>query len=78
MQAGFKITSPGDAGETSGILTFQHQGLNPDHVVEILRAENIFLSARHGSIRASPHYYNSEEEIKGVVDRINDCLRVLD
>lgn len=74
--AGFEITSPGDTGETSGILTFRHQGLDSEHVVETLKAENIFLSARHGSIRASPHYYNSEEEIEGVVDRIKGCLNV--
>lgn len=78
LQAGLKITSPGGAGETSGILTFRHHDLDSDHVVENLKTENIFLSARHGSIRASPHYYNSEEEIEGVVDRIRTGLRALD
>jgi len=77
LQAGFEITSPRDAGETSGILTFRHQGLDSDHTVETLKAENIFLSARHGSVRVSPHYYNSQEEIEAVVDRIKDGLRGL-
>jgi len=77
LQAGFEITSPSDAGETSGILTFRHQGLNSDHAVETLKAENIFLSARHGSIRASPHYYNSQEEIERVAERIEDSLNVI-
>jgi selenocysteine lyase/cysteine desulfurase len=71
---GFSITSPRAAGERSGILTFRHEGLDPEPVVETLKQERVFLSARHGSFRASPHYYNSEEEVEAVITEIGGMV----
>ncbi len=71
---GFTIDSPMGAGERSGILTFRHPGLDGEAMVETLKHEAMFLSFRHGAIRASPHYYNSEDEIDALVERLGDDL----
>lgn len=73
-RSGFTITSPIGIDERSSILTFRHDALSTDHVVDELRDEGIYLSARHGSFRASPHYYNTEEEVAAVVERLRNNL----
>lgn len=68
---GYEITSPLGEAEASGILTFRKETIDVSDTVSKLRNSGIFLSARHGSFRASPHYYNTEDEIDELVSRIN-------
>ncbi|MBL6597552.1 MAG: aminotransferase class V-fold PLP-dependent enzyme [Alphaproteobacteria bacterium] len=67
---GGSITSPWEDGRRSGILTFQHPNIDPVAAVQALKGRGIFTSARHGNIRISPHYYNSEAEVREVIDQI--------
>jgi selenocysteine lyase/cysteine desulfurase len=71
---GFAITSTMGADERSGILTFRHNALSSEETVAQLREQRTYLSARHGSLRASPHYYNSEGEIEALVSQLQDLL----
>ena len=36
-----------------------------------LQAERIIVSARHGNLRISPHFYNTEQDL----ERFENCLR---
>jgi len=67
----YEITSPPGEAEASGILTFKRETIDVNDTVHKLRNSGIFLSARHGSFRASPHYYNTEDEIEELVSMIN-------
>jgi selenocysteine lyase/cysteine desulfurase len=64
-RAGVPVTSPGDA-HGSGILC-----VAPDRVQEAhrrLKAARIICSLREGSIRLSPHCYNTVEEMERVAE----------
>ncbi len=60
---GAEIKSPREPGEASGIVSFAIPGEPPAKTVRKLHAEKIFVIERRGGVRASPHFYNSEDEI---------------
>lgn len=70
---GFEMGSPMGQHERSSILTFRHSVLKPEAVVPEMRAAGIYVSARNGFVRASPHYYNSEEELAALVEWLKDA-----
>jgi selenocysteine lyase/cysteine desulfurase len=61
------VTSPCGPGERSGIVSFRWQDEEPRDTAARLRAARIFVVARRGGVRASPHYYNTEAEIDALV-----------
>ena len=58
---GRKIQSPIQSDRRSGIVVFEDP--DPMDTYEKLKKQNITVAARVGALRASPHYYNTEEEI---------------
>ena len=58
---GRKIQSPIQPDRRSGIVVFEDP--EPMTTYEKLKKQNITVAARVGALRASPHYYNTEEEI---------------
>lgn len=60
---GAAVRSPRGAGEASGIVSFIVPGEEPTATVRRLRERGIFVVARRGGVRASPHYYNTPDEI---------------
>jgi cysteine desulfurase / selenocysteine lyase len=58
---GRKIQSPTQSDRRSGIVVFEDP--DPMDSYEKLKKQNITVAARVGALRASPHYYNIEEEI---------------
>jgi len=58
-----ELRSPREPGEASGIVSFAIPGQAPAETVRKLRAQKIFVIERRGGVRASPHFYNSEDEI---------------
>lgn len=60
---GAELRSPREPGEASGIVSFAIPGQPLADTVRKLRAERIFVIERRGGVRASPHFYNSEDEI---------------
>ncbi len=65
------IITPVDASDRAGIVSFSVNGMDsPDDFVKSLIDKKITISAREGFIRISPHYYNTSEEIKTVLDRV--------
>ena len=60
----FEIVSSRRENEWSGIVSFRKEGLDPQALRNKLFQEGIVLSVREGFLRASPHFYNTEEEIE--------------
>lgn len=67
---GARVLSPRGPGEGSGILSFLWRDEEPRHTAARLRAERIFVVARRGGVRASPHFYNDDVEIERLVQAL--------
>jgi len=63
-ERGCEITSPRGPDERSGIICFRHPRRGTDELFGALSEEGAVASVREGSIRLSPHFYNTEEEIE--------------
>ncbi len=62
VERGAECLSPRGA-EASGIVSFRLPDEPVARTVARLRAQRIFVVARRGGVRASPHFYNDEGEI---------------
>jgi selenocysteine lyase/cysteine desulfurase len=63
-QKGYEVLYRGCAENASGIVSFRRADVDSAEVVRALRRKGIVLAARQGWIRASPHFYVSEEEVE--------------
>jgi len=72
-QAGYAINSPRDPARRGGTVT-----VNPPHAYEVSRellARDIVIDYRENAgIRISPHFYNSDDELRHVIDAIGEVL----
>jgi selenocysteine lyase/cysteine desulfurase len=50
--------------DASQIVTGCLPGRDPGELVRRLREERILVSARHGRLRVSPHFYNDERDVE--------------
>jgi cysteine desulfurase/selenocysteine lyase len=63
-EKGYTLISPRNADAWSGILSFTSTAHNHDLIVRTLRKDHrVELALREGRLRASPHFYNTEEQI---------------
>jgi selenocysteine lyase/cysteine desulfurase len=73
-QKGYRVASPRGADERSGIVIFDppedRDELDPARIVADLEEKGIIIVLREGRLRASPHFYNTEEQI----DRLLEAL----
>lgn len=69
---GFELRTPMEAGTRSGILSFHHPAVANPETVARLQDRGIHIGLREGALRASPHYYNSEDEIDELVAALVD------
>jgi len=67
------LISPEADQERSGIVAVDLKS-DPNPVVEKLSQENIYVAARRGWLRLSPHFYNTEEEMDKIVHRTKNIL----
>jgi selenocysteine lyase/cysteine desulfurase len=65
---GAEVAPPG-----SQIVTAKFPGEDAERLVRDLRAREVLISARHGRLRISPHFYNNPAD----VDRFVDALRLI-
>lgn len=64
---GARVLSPLGPGERSGIVSFAWHDEDPKRTAVRLRERGIFVVARRGGVRASPHHYNVEDELDALV-----------
>ncbi len=63
VERGARVLSPRSPGEASGIVSFRHGDGDPEHTARRLRKQQVFVVARRGGVRASPHFYNDESDL---------------
>jgi len=64
------LLKPTRPAERSGIVSFRHPRVVPAELHARLREAGVIISLRRDFLRASPHYYNSDEDI----DRLLEAL----
>jgi selenocysteine lyase/cysteine desulfurase len=64
------LVKPSAPSERSGIVSFRHPRMVPTELHTRLREAGVIISLRGDFLRASPHYYNSDEDL----DRLLEAL----
>jgi cysteine desulfurase / selenocysteine lyase len=64
------VLKPTAPSERSGIVSFRHPRMVPAELHTRLREAGVIISLRSDFLRASPHYYNSDEDL----DRLLEAL----
>lgn len=64
------VQKPTLPSERSGIVSFRHPRMVPAELHARLREAGVIISLRSDFLRASPHYYNSDEDL----DRLLEAL----
>ncbi len=73
-QAGYQINTPKNADQRAGTVTLNMPNAYP--ISRALLAQNIVIDYREGAgIRIAPHFYNSDEEVRQVIDAIAEIVR---
>jgi selenocysteine lyase/cysteine desulfurase len=67
---GFEVHGPRNARERAGIVTFDVQGDAREWRAR-LENDGFALALRDGRIRVSPHVYNTEDDIDGLLERLS-------
>ena len=69
---GCRVISPRDPNERSGIVTFDppDSAGSPGEIISKLATEKIVIVEREGHLRASPHFYNTVEQMDRLVEAI--------
>ncbi len=66
---GYQIISPRGGGQWSGIVSFTSPVHSHEPLVMSLRKEHgVEIALREGRMRASPHFYNTEEQIIRLIE----------
>ena len=70
---GYEVVSPRQPDHRAGTIT-----INPPHAYEVSRAllaRNIVIDYRENAgIRVAPHFYNTDAEVRQVIDTIAEIL----
>ena len=68
---GYRLASDRRPNTTSGIVSFQKDGVDGRVIVSRLKDAGILAAPRQGWVRTSPHFYLSPEEITRVLSAID-------
>jgi len=64
----YQIVSSLVPSERSGIVCFKSSKHSSDELCELLKDNRIIVADRAQSVRVSPHFYNSEEEVEQMME----------
>jgi cysteine desulfurase/selenocysteine lyase len=68
---GYQIISPRGLGAWSGIVSFKSPAHKHEEIVRTLRKDHrVEIALREGRLRASPHFYNSEQQIDHMLEAL--------
>ncbi len=59
----YRLASPRDGAQWSGIVSFSSDRHTSAHLVQTLAQAGVSVSLREGWVRVSPHFYNNDEDI---------------
>jgi selenocysteine lyase/cysteine desulfurase len=70
----YRVISSDRPGETSGIIAFESPQGREKHsaIVHELEQKRIIIAERVGRLRASPHFYNTSDDIDRLVEALPD------
>ncbi|MBL7962034.1 aminotransferase, partial [bacterium] len=72
---GLNIVSSQDTMHRSGIISFRSTSAErTKNIFDYLIKNHIISSFREGAIRISPHFYNTEDEMREIIRKINAYL----
>lgn len=74
---GMEVVSPRGDGERSGIVAFRREGFEAKAWARELEKRRIFIAARRGWLRASPHFYNQPEQIDALLEALAEIQKTL-
>jgi cysteine desulfurase / selenocysteine lyase len=74
LKRGYRVQTPSARHERGGNITFSGD-FDPAAMQDALREQRIMVSARGGGIRASPHFYNTGEDIAGLFSAMDQLER---
>jgi cysteine desulfurase/selenocysteine lyase len=69
-ELGYRVISPRDGGQASGIVSIDMPGLDLNAVRRHCLAQGVALANRAGRLRISAHAYNNEADINRFIDAI--------
>jgi cysteine desulfurase/selenocysteine lyase len=68
---GYEVLSPRDKWQWSGIVSFASPKHNHEQIVlDLRKKQRTEIALREGRLRASPHFYNTEEQMDRLVTRL--------
>jgi len=68
---GYKVFSPRREGEKSGIISFSASDpTKHQQIIDELEKQNIIIALRQGRLRASPHFYNTIEQMDRLIEAL--------
>jgi len=75
-KAGFIVRTPENIEERAGIISFGSE-FDPSEIREKLFKDNVLINYRDGALRVAPHFYNTEEEIELLFNKIDVIVKEL-
>lgn len=72
-QRGIRVITPEDGAHRAGIVTFEAPG-DAEKIHQELKEAGVDLSFRSGMLRASPHFYNTEDDLNRLLSRLEKHL----
>jgi len=71
VKKGYKIISPRNPGQFTGILSFTSPTHAHEQIFKMLRKDHkTEIAVREGRLRASPHFYNTEEQMDRLIEHL--------
>ncbi len=71
---GFELISPNQTERRGGILTFRIPGMNNQALHGRLMEQQVVCAYRGGGIRFSPHFYNTDIDIREAFKRLSKLI----
>ena len=65
---------PRTDAETSGIVSFSHPSVSAEQIGNELRQASVRFSPRANTVRLSPHYYNTREDLQRALNAVDRAI----
>ncbi len=69
-EKGYEVLGKRTRANGSGIVSFRRTDIDSRVIVGVLKQEGIIAAARQGWVRVSPHFYNSPEDVKRLIEAL--------